>query len=123
MTFRNVFHVDQFQNHGEQQDTDHLESIIGAIGPMPERMLQFWKGRQSVVDEAGHLLPNLAQDPLSEPLTVQLSKRRHRWMSSDEATAFEDFLRLIFQYEPENRPGAQELLRHRWLMDEKNPFA
>lgn len=79
-------------------------------------MLQFWKRRKLDVDEDGILLAEQVEEPLTDPLDVQLSGRRDcADMSSEEASAFESFIRSIFQWEPEKRPSAEELLRHCWL--------
>lgn len=103
---------------GEERDDEHLQSMIEVLGPIPERLLQLWRGRQSVVDEYGSLLERHVEDPFSEPLDVQISKFKPACMSSEEASVFESFIRMIFRYEPEERPTAEEILRHRWLTQE-----
>lgn len=109
--------MDSFKT-GLEQDDEHLQSMIEVLGLMPERMLQLWKGRQSVINEDGNLLEEHVEDPLNDPLDVQISERKPNCMSSKDASAFESFIRSIFQYEPKERPSAEELLRHRWLTEE-----
>ena len=96
--------MDSFKK-GEEQDDEHLQSMIEVLGPIPERMLQLWRGRQSVIDEDGNLLEEHVEDPFSDPLDVQISDRKPDCMSSKDASTFESFLRSIFQYEPEERPS------------------
>ncbi|KAL9122469.1 MAG: hypothetical protein Q9187_000979 [Circinaria calcarea] len=121
VTLGDIFYVDSFKK-GVEQDDEHLQSMIEVLGLMPERMLQLWKGRQSVLDEDGNLLEEHVEDPFSDPLDVQISERKPNGMSSKDASAFESFIRSIFQYEPKERPSAEELLRHRWLTEE-NAYA
>lgn len=87
--------------------------MIEVLGPIPERILQNWRGRQSVIDEDGNLLQEHVEDPVSDPLDVKTSEGKPSGMSSEETSAFEIFIRSIFRYEPEERPSAEELLKHR----------
>ena len=117
VTLGDMFEVDSFKK-GEEQDNEHLQSMIEVLGPMPKRMLGLWRGRHSVVDENGHLLEEHLEDPFSDLLDVQASERKPKSMSMKDALAFENFLRSIFQYEPEERPSAEELLRYHRLTEE-----
>lgn len=66
VTLVNMFYVDSFKK-GEELDDEHLQSMIEVLGPMPERMLQLWRGRQSVLDEDGNLLEKHVEDQCSYP--------------------------------------------------------
>lgn len=111
VTLFDVFWVD----HDNPQDDKHLQSMIEVLGPMPESMRNAWKGRRSIVDEDGNLLEELTHDSYSEPLDVQITEIMPAGVTCDESSAFESFMWTIFQWDPEDRPSAEELLQHRWV--------
>lgn len=89
--------------------------MIEVLGPMPEGMRKCWKGRRAIVDPDGNLREELIHDPFSNPLDVQITELMPDGVAFGELSAFESFLRMIFQWEPKDRPSAEQLLQHNWL--------
>lgn len=114
VTFTDVFFVDSSMSR-EDQVNELLQSMIEVLGPMPKRFLQRWRGRSSVVDEDGKLLQKHIEDPLSISLHDEISEQKPPFWSSETASAFEDFIRMMLQFEPDNRPSTEELIQHPWL--------
>ena len=100
---------------GKQLDNEQLCSMIEALGPMPEHLVLQWQDRDSFLSLEGKTLGELENDPFSDPLGVQISQRKPKAMSAEEATLFGTFVRAMLRFEPDTRPSAEELLKHPWL--------
>jgi serine/threonine protein kinase len=89
--------------------------LVEVLGLAPERILKLWKCRDSVIDKNGKLIPERVNNPCSDSLSTQIVSQKPQNMTNAEAVKFEDFMRKIFRYEPEERLSAAELLHHPWL--------
>lgn len=87
--------------------------MVEVLGPAPKQMLQRWSKHHSGVDVDGGVLEGL--EPMSDSLHDILSKGKPESMSTQDASVFKAFARTILQFDPENRPSAEELFQHPWL--------
>ncbi|CAI7626857.1 unnamed protein product [Penicillium bialowiezense] len=105
---------------GDMDDTnvEQIGNFVERLGPVPESLRSAWKDSDDHLTSDGHLKNPFPEDERELPLTEEIKDRKPEGMSEDEATAFVEFLSLIFRLEPSERSSTQELLQHRWVTAE-----
>ncbi|TKA67752.1 hypothetical protein B0A49_07878 [Cryomyces minteri] len=89
--------------------------MIEVLGPLPADLLALWTDRAAHVDEEGNLLLKIIEGGISEPLNESLQTGKPKGISDQALALFEDFLRCMLHFDPMQRLGAAELLKHPWL--------
>lgn len=104
------------KGYNYDKDDDHLAQMIELLGPMPKNFALSGKNSRRFFDKTGHLrkIRGLNYWPLSRVLVEKYRYRR------EEAEPLADFLTKTFNWDPEKRATAQELLSHEWFTMGKN---
>ena len=98
----------------KDQDDEHLTCMIEVLGPMPQHLLKQWTGRHRYVNEEGVVPEDTEEGPFGELLGEQIVKRKPSDMSEEESRQFEDLIRRMCHWIPEERPTADQILEHPW---------
>ena len=98
------------------KNDDHIASIIKLLGKMPKKLVKCSPDYYKYFTKDGKLkrFDNLKFFSLKD----KLIKDYH--IKENEAKPLSDFLMLMFEYYPEKRAKAKDLLNHPWLKMEAN---
>ncbi|KAF2758583.1 kinase-like protein [Pseudovirgaria hyperparasitica] len=99
-------------------EDDHLAQYMEVLGAMPPRLLESAARTAEFFDDKGNLLriPSLQQTNLRRFLDGKEGPlKRPKNMTSEDISAFVDFLQGALALDPHDRKTAKELLRHEWL--------
>ena len=107
---------DPHQGTNYTKNDDHIASIIKLLGKMPKKLVKCSPDYYKYFTKDGKLkrFDNLKYFSLKDKLV----KVYH--IKENEAQPLCDFLKLMFEYYPEKRAKARELLKHPWLKMESN---
>ena len=107
---------DPHQGTNYTKNDDHIASIIKLLGKMPKKLVKCSPDYYKYFTKEGKLkrFDNLKYFSLKDKLV----KVYH--IKENEAQPLCDFLKLMFEYYPEKRAKARELLKHPWLKMESN---
>ncbi|KAJ0273545.1 hypothetical protein COL940_009827 [Colletotrichum noveboracense] len=99
---------------------DMLEDMINALGKPPQRWWELWEAKEDFFngreewDENGHS-PQITHVLLEERLRVWVERYQRGSMTTEEIGDLHELVKQILQWEPEDRPTADELLRGGWM--------
>ncbi|KAL8642557.1 MAG: hypothetical protein Q9226_008496 [Calogaya cf. arnoldii] len=102
-------------------DRDHVISEnISTLGPLPQDWWDMWKARGEFFTEDGSWRTDMtrAQSSRSYPLSerIQLFGRKNDpEFSAEEAESLERMLRTMFEYKPEKRATAKDVIKSDWM--------
>ncbi|KAL2843403.1 kinase-like domain-containing protein [Aspergillus pseudodeflectus] len=117
----------------DDYDSNYLDDLVQMLGPMPEPWWSTtWEDRGDYfldeLDADGRALPADGSLPLSNMSIVDRmrgnvlhsflgeGKGRIRFMVPEkEKPIFEDLLKMMLRWKPEDRPSAEEVLKHPWF--------
>lgn len=87
------------------------------LGPLPPILLSKWERRARFVDSDGNLLNEAVEEErgIKKSLDELIARHQPPDMSQADASNFIDFMRLMLQFKPEDRPSAKGLLQHPWM--------
>ena len=107
---------DPHQGTKYTKNDDHIASIIKLLGKMPKKLVKCSPEYYKYFTKDGKLkrFDNLKFFSLKDKLV----KNYH--IKENEAKPLSDFLKLMFEYYPEKRAKAKDLLKHPWLKMEAN---
>lgn len=95
------------------KDIHHLFLMEKMLGPIPQRMKEKSRRRRFLFDKKRNYhiknIKEFSQCSLKERLVKQFL------FSEEDAEAIVDFLKNAFEYSPEKRATASDLLKHKWL--------
>ncbi|KAH7309688.1 serine protein kinase [Stachybotrys elegans] len=107
----------------DNEDDDHIISLISAIGPLPDSLFKHW-GNCSLYYTPDGKLFNCelggvvdGEEPLllEEPPLEELFDQTDPDLSTEEANEVKALIKRILQYDPAKRPTATELLIDPWF--------
>ncbi|KAK2773824.1 protein kinase domain-containing protein [Colletotrichum kahawae] len=99
---------------------DMLEDMINALGKPPQRWWDIWEAKEDFFsgteewDENGHS-PQITHVLLEERLRIWVERHQRGRMTTEEREDLHELVKQIVQWEPEDRPTADELLRSGWM--------
>lgn len=111
----------------ERYDDAHLLDMIDRLGALPPLFLLAWPRCEKYFRATGKLYNSMVggkpgKGILAERETLEEAFEREKPIEEEfgeeEGQRVLNLLRLVLRYEPRERPGAEEILRHAWLKDE-----
>lgn len=106
----------------DEGDDSHILMMIGALGPLPERLLSQWDQAHRYFRSNGEQFNSMVDGPDIEllppdPLETVFHREKRCEFDAGEEESVINMLKQILRYEPEKRPSAEELLSHPWFAD------
>ncbi|MCJ1400004.1 hypothetical protein MMC11_003207 [Xylographa trunciseda] len=117
VTRRTLFSVTAYDDE-ELTDDSHLESMIMRLGPLPVGLREVWKTAGKWVDDEGRLKSGFGENMEGYyygGLPQAVACAEIEGMDVREREVFRGFVERALVWEPEERAGAAELLKHPWL--------
>lgn len=111
-----------FEDDRETTDDEHLLQMNDLLEPLPDIWLQerwpraknyFGSGRERL----GPTHVDQNKPYIDDPLEVRFEEHKPNDVDDEEAHLITSLIRSILQYEPSQRPTADELLRHPWFQE------
>ena len=107
----NTFLFKPRKGENYEKNDDHLALMIETLGPIPKNMITVGKYSKNYFDKNGELLRihNIKEYPLKDILHNEFK------YETETATAIEEFLLPMLQYDPKKRVDAKIALKSPWL--------
>lgn len=107
-------------------DDEYLLQITDRLGPLPDELYKYWKTSSRYYTKDGTKyncmiggVPEGREPLMLEQCSMeQAFDRAGPEMTEDKAQEVKKLIRWILQYDPANRPSAEEILRHPWFADD-----
>jgi serine/threonine protein kinase len=104
-------------------DDDHLLRMTDYLGPLPKRLTARWSRSSKYFRDDGELFNTMISGPpgISDrfgPLENLFKQHKSDEIGEEEERLVLDLLRHVLRYEPEERPSAEDLLKHPWFQSE-----
>jgi len=122
LTGRLLFAVMKFGPDPEAQedaDDDHILQLNDVISPLSDTMMEAWPRSSKWYGPNREALNPYGTGDIyiHTPLEKLFNDNRNPEIDDEEAAAVISILRRIFKFDPEERPSADELLKHPWFVD------
>jgi serine/threonine protein kinase len=105
------------QQEQDDTDDDHLIQLNDVICPLPEWMMQAWpRASKWYGPDRQRLQPYSDDEPyIHDSLDKLFEENRSPEIGDEESKILLQLMRQIFEYDPQLRPTAEELLKHPWF--------
>ncbi|KAF5543296.1 CMGC SRPK kinase [Fusarium mexicanum] len=112
-------------------DDEYLLEITDRLGPLPDELYSHWKtsSRYYTQDRSKYNCMIGGVPEGREPLMLERESVEQAFdkkvpeMTEEEAQEVKKLIRWILQYDPAQRPSAEEILRHSWFAEDSSEQA
>jgi len=120
LTGRSLFALMMLGHDQEEQDEtddDHLLQLNDILRPLLESMIKLWpRFSKWYTPDRKRLQPYGDEEPyIFDTIEVLFAKNKSPEIDEDEAAIVVPLMRRILEYDPAQRPTAEELLKHPWF--------
>jgi serine/threonine protein kinase len=105
------------QQEQDDTDDDHLIQLNDIIRPLPDWMMQAWpRASKWYGPNRQRLQPYSDDEPyIHDSLDKLFEENRSPEIGEEESKILLALMRQIFEYDPQLRPTAEDLLKHPWF--------
>jgi serine/threonine protein kinase len=126
LTGRTLFALMMLRHDQKEQDDtddDHLIQINDVIRPLPDWMMQAWpRASKWYGSHRQRLQPYSDNEPyIHDPIEKLFTENRSPEIDDEESAILLALMRQIFEYDPQLRPTAEDLLKHSWFSSSASP--
>ncbi|KAF4439326.1 hypothetical protein F53441_12605 [Fusarium austroafricanum] len=134
ITGRPIFYLEGPFRDEFNPDDEHLFEVIDSLGPLPDELYSHWKTASLYYTKDRKLYNRRlggvkeGRKPVmlepSEMLTMEEAfDKESPEMTNKEAEEIKSLIRWILQYNPDERPSADEILCHPWFAEDSSKKA
>lgn len=109
-----------FGNNQEDQDEtddDYLLQLNDILRPLPDSMVKLWpRFSKWYTPDRKRLQPYGDEEPyIHDSIEIMFANNKSPEIGDEEAAILVPLMRRILEYDPAQRPTAEELLKHPWF--------
>ncbi|KAH3978977.1 hypothetical protein HBH70_097650 [Parastagonospora nodorum] len=110
------------QDEQDETDDDHLLQLNDILCPLPESMIKLWpRFSKWYTTDRKRLQPYGDEEPyIYDSIEILFAKNKSPEIGEEEAAIVVSLMRRILEYDPEQRPTAEELLKNPWFSSEES---
>lgn len=105
------------QQEQDDTDDDHLVQLNDVLRPLPESMMDLWpRAKKWYGPNHQRLQPYGDDEPyIHESIDTLFAENKSPEITDEEEQVLVPLMRRILDFEPAQRPSAEELLQHPWF--------
>jgi serine/threonine protein kinase len=110
------------QEEQDETDDDHLLQLNDILRPLPKSMIKLWpRFSKWYTPDRKRLQPYGNEEPyIYDSIETLFAKNKSPEIDEEEAAIVVPLMRRILEYDPVQRPTAEELLKHPWFSSKES---